>query len=76
MTTLPSSLSDLTSRSATTDVAQLRAEIDEDLATLAESMRSLCFRRNCLAPISRLPNEILAMIFEYYEEDNRIDEYD
>ncbi|KAG1781649.1 hypothetical protein EV702DRAFT_1275793 [Suillus placidus] len=72
MTTLPSPL-DVTSRSATADVAQLRAEIDRDLAALAESMRILSFRRNCLAPISGLPNEILTIIFKYFEENERFE---
>ncbi|KAG1821729.1 uncharacterized protein BJ212DRAFT_1477576 [Suillus subaureus] len=76
MTTLPSPLADVTSRSATADVAQLRTEIDEDLAALTESTRILRFRRNGLAPISGLPNEILTAIFEYLEEEERLDGYD
>ncbi|KAG2058640.1 hypothetical protein BDR06DRAFT_1004341 [Suillus hirtellus] len=75
MPTLSSPLTNVMSRSATSEVAQLRAEIDEDLATLTESMRRLCFSRNCLAPISGL-SEILTIIFEYFEEDNRLDGYD
>ncbi|KAG1886967.1 hypothetical protein F4604DRAFT_1950945 [Suillus subluteus] len=76
MTTLLSPLADVTSRSATADAAQLRAEIDDDLAAITESMRILRFRRNGLAPISGLPNEILTVIFEYLEEEERLDGYD
>ncbi|KAG2036935.1 hypothetical protein BDR03DRAFT_1092245 [Suillus americanus] len=76
MTMLPSLLADVTSRSATADDAQLRTEIDEDLAALTESMRILRLRRNGLAPISGLPNEILTVIFEYLEEEERLDGYD
>ncbi|KAG1871962.1 hypothetical protein C8R48DRAFT_47009 [Suillus tomentosus] len=72
MPTPSSPLTNVMSRSATSEVAQLRAEIDEDLATLTESMHRLCFRRNCLAPISGL-SEILTIIFEYFEEDDRLE---
>lgn len=39
-------------------------------------MRILSFRRNCLAPIACLPNEILTNIFKFIEEDERLDGYD
>ncbi|KAG2042523.1 hypothetical protein BDR03DRAFT_1006218 [Suillus americanus] len=43
--------------------------VDEDSAALAESMRVLCSRSNSRIPISRLPDDILLMIFELFEEE-------
>ena len=48
------------------DVA--RSIIDRDIARLEESIRVLKSRRNELAPISRLPAEILCKIFSFIED--------
>ncbi|KAG1781079.1 hypothetical protein EV702DRAFT_692409 [Suillus placidus] len=49
-------------------------DIDEDsaAAALAESMRVLRSRSNGQVPVSRLPDEILLMVFEHIEEDKRL----
>ncbi|KAG1750796.1 hypothetical protein EDB19DRAFT_1351729 [Suillus lakei] len=73
--TLPSPLPNVMSRSAAADVEQLRTHIDEDLAELTEAMRVLCSRRDGQAFISRLPYEILVIIFQYFEEDERLNGY-
>ncbi|KAG1876482.1 hypothetical protein DFJ58DRAFT_909760 [Suillus subalutaceus] len=49
-----------------------RMHIDEDSAVLAESMRVLRSRSNGQIPISRLPDDILLMIFELFEEEKRL----
>ncbi|KAG1881267.1 hypothetical protein F4604DRAFT_1922275 [Suillus subluteus] len=46
--------------------------IDENSAALAESMRVLRSRSNGQIPISRLPDDILLMIFELFEEEKRL----
>ncbi|KAG1771633.1 hypothetical protein EV702DRAFT_1247284 [Suillus placidus] len=54
-------------------------DIDEDsaaAAALAESMRVLRSRSNGRVPVSRLPDEILLMVFEHIEEDKRLNGYD
>ncbi|KAG1739597.1 hypothetical protein EDB19DRAFT_1979949 [Suillus lakei] len=76
MTTLSSPLADVTSRNATADAVQLRAHTAEDLSALAQSMRVLRSRRNGLALTFGLPNEILPIIFKYFEEDERSNGYD
>jgi hypothetical protein len=45
---------------------------DEDSAALAESARILRSRSNSQVPISRLPDEILLIIFKYVEEETRL----
>ncbi|KAG1769509.1 hypothetical protein EV702DRAFT_1282027 [Suillus placidus] len=52
--------------------------IDEDsaAAALAESMRVLRSRSNGRVPVSRLPDEILLMVFKDIEEEKRLDGYD
>ncbi|KAG2757829.1 hypothetical protein P692DRAFT_20948367 [Suillus brevipes Sb2] len=47
-------------------------DIDEDSATLAESAHVFRSRRNRQVPISRLPDEILLMIFKHIEEETRL----
>ncbi|RDB20806.1 hypothetical protein Hypma_012032 [Hypsizygus marmoreus] len=42
-----------------------RRQIDQEMQRLEDSLRALKFRRNFLAPISRLPPEILAKIFSF-----------
>ena len=42
---------------------RLRQAIDDEIDSLQESIRALKFRRNTLAPISRLLPEILVAIF-------------
>ncbi|KIK34737.1 hypothetical protein CY34DRAFT_17518 [Suillus luteus UH-Slu-Lm8-n1] len=44
---------------------------DENSAALAESARVLRSRSNSQVPISRLPDEILLIIFKYFEENTR-----
>lgn len=67
MSTLSDILVNVTPRSATALVERCRALIDQDLAALAESMRVLHSRRNCLAHISCLPPEILVTVFRHFE---------
>ena len=43
----------------------LRQAIDDEINSLQESLLALKFRRNTLAPISRLPPETLAAIFSF-----------
>jgi len=43
----------------------LRQAIDDELESLAKTARALKLRRNALAPISRLPPEIIAIIFSF-----------
>ncbi|KAG2344039.1 hypothetical protein BDR05DRAFT_1059298 [Suillus weaverae] len=52
--------------------------IDEDSAPAAsaESMRVLRSRSNSRVPVSRLPDEILLMVFNHIEEEKRLDGYD
>ncbi|KAG2343997.1 hypothetical protein BDR05DRAFT_1059259 [Suillus weaverae] len=53
--------------------------IDEDsaaAAALAESMRVLRSRSNGRVPVSRLPDEILLMVFKHFEEEKRLNGYD
>ncbi|KAG1808602.1 uncharacterized protein BJ212DRAFT_638807 [Suillus subaureus] len=50
--------------------------IDEDSAALTESMRVLRSRSNARVPISRLPDDILLMIFELFEEEKRLTGHD
>jgi hypothetical protein len=45
---------------------------DENSAALAESARVLRSHSNSQASISRLPDEILLIIFKYVEEDTRL----
>ena len=66
---LPPPLDHVTPRSATTLVEQCLAHIDNELAALAESMRTLRSRRNSFARISCLPSEILATVFRHIVED-------
>ncbi|KAG1739968.1 hypothetical protein EDB19DRAFT_1618386, partial [Suillus lakei] len=47
--------------------------IDEDSATFAESMRVLRPRSNARVPISRLPDDVLMIVFKYFEEEMRLD---
>ncbi|KAG1769556.1 hypothetical protein EV702DRAFT_696577 [Suillus placidus] len=47
--------------------------IDEDSA---ESMRVLRSRSNGRVPVSRLPDEILLMVFKHFEEEKRLNGYD
>ncbi|KAG1726299.1 hypothetical protein EDB19DRAFT_2043045 [Suillus lakei] len=54
---------DIIPRSKTTLVEQCGAHTNKDTAALSESVRTLRFRRNALACVSRLPFEILANIF-------------
>ena len=56
-------MSNTTSSSADDPLDVARSIIDRDIARLEESVRVLKFRRNGLAPISRLPVEILCNIF-------------
>ncbi|KIK36048.1 hypothetical protein CY34DRAFT_16640 [Suillus luteus UH-Slu-Lm8-n1] len=51
---------------------------DENSAALAqaESARVLRSRSNSQVPISRLPDEILLIIFKYFEEDKRLSVFD
>jgi hypothetical protein len=81
--TLPAPLDHVTPRSA---VEQYRAGIDNALvalaesmrvqiAALAESMRALRSRRNSLAPISCLPNEVLATVFKHLAEEKSFQSY-
>ena len=51
-------------------VDQARSAIDHDIAILEESIRALKSRRNELAPVSRLPPEILCNIFSLIEDRN------
>lgn len=67
MSTLSDILVNVTPRSATALVERCRARIDQDLAALAESMRVLHSRRNCLARIYCLPPEILVTVFRHFE---------
>jgi hypothetical protein len=48
---------------------------DEDSTALAESMRVLRSRSNGRTPISRLPDDILFMVFELLVEEKRLEEY-
>ncbi|KAG2121199.1 hypothetical protein BD769DRAFT_1015704 [Suillus cothurnatus] len=48
---------------------------DEDSTALAESMRVLRSRSNGRIPISRLPDDILFMVFELLVEEKRLEEY-
>ncbi|KDQ61415.1 hypothetical protein JAAARDRAFT_203934 [Jaapia argillacea MUCL 33604] len=41
------------------------ATIDSDIASHFESIRQLCTKRNSLVPVSRLPPEVLANIFQH-----------
>ncbi|KAJ8588943.1 hypothetical protein M405DRAFT_818920 [Rhizopogon salebrosus TDB-379] len=59
-----------TPRSAKTLVEQYFIGIDNEIATLAESIRALRSRRNSLARISCLPPEILTTVFKHVEEEN------
>jgi hypothetical protein len=43
----------------------LRQAIDDELESLEKTTRTLKLRRNALAPISRLPPEIIAIIFSF-----------
>ncbi|KIK37899.1 hypothetical protein CY34DRAFT_809907 [Suillus luteus UH-Slu-Lm8-n1] len=49
---------------------------DENSAALAESARVLRSRSNSQVPISRLPDEILLIIFKYFEENTRLSVFD
>ena len=44
--------------------------IDRDIARLEESIRALKSRRNELSPVSRLPPEVLCIIFSFIEDRN------
>ena len=44
---------------------RLRQAIDDELESLEKTTRTLKLRRNALAPISRLPPEIIAIIFSF-----------
>src|SRR6267154_5285896 len=44
---------------------RLRRAIDDELESLEKTTRALKLRRNALAPISRLPPEIIALIFSF-----------
>ncbi|KAG1760134.1 hypothetical protein EDD22DRAFT_100579 [Suillus occidentalis] len=50
--------------------------IDENSAALVESVRVLRSCSNGQVPISRLPDEILLIIFKYFEEDTRLSVFD
>ena len=45
------------------DADEVRQQIDKDIQDLEDSVRQLKTRRNALAPVSRLPNELLYKIF-------------
>jgi hypothetical protein len=47
-------------------VEKARSELDRDIEEGKEFIRSLKTRRNALAPISRLPSELLSEIFTIY----------
>jgi hypothetical protein len=71
---VPSSpLDDVTPKSTTTLLEQCLPHIDNE--ALAESMRVLRSRRNSLAPISRIPPEILATIFGHIVENKTSRKY-
>ncbi|EGN96756.1 hypothetical protein SERLA73DRAFT_161770 [Serpula lacrymans var. lacrymans S7.3] len=55
----------ITSLSSPSVISQARSQIDKELIALDESMRVLRTRRNSLAPISRLPPELLSTIFTH-----------
>ncbi|KAG2157837.1 uncharacterized protein EDB93DRAFT_819107 [Suillus bovinus] len=52
------------------------SHIDEESAALVESMRVPRVWKNGQIPISRLPDEILLMIFKHFEEERRLNGYD
>ncbi|KAJ8580063.1 hypothetical protein M405DRAFT_802319 [Rhizopogon salebrosus TDB-379] len=65
---LPAPLDDVAPICPPTLVEQCHVHIDDQLATLAESMRALRSRRNSLAPIACLPPEILVTVFKLIVE--------
>jgi hypothetical protein len=67
--TLPAPLDDVAPICPPTLVEQCCVHIDDQLATLAESMRALRSRRNSLAPIACLPPEILVTVFKHIIEE-------
>jgi hypothetical protein len=67
--TLLAPLDDVTPICPPTLVEQCLAHIDNQLTTLAESMRALRSRRNSLARIACLPPEILVTVFKHIVEE-------
>ena len=76
-TPLPSSLAggdgDLCTRKHL--VQQARAQIDEEISARHLAVRALFTKRNALAPISRLPDELLATVFIFYARQHHISEW-
>ncbi|KIJ65672.1 hypothetical protein HYDPIDRAFT_110816 [Hydnomerulius pinastri MD-312] len=62
-----------TSLSEPAAVNQAQSRIDDEIAALNMTISGLRTRRNSLSPISRIPPEMLAVVFVHYARDHHAD---